>query len=132
MNCINNLLLPQEINEEIITCSICLDKIEDHKGYKKFNCEHIHHKECIDSWNGNCPICRVGYELKSNQISQDSINGYKKYLSVPKDFHNLYLSSWDERECIDNSHKLIFVKPYGVVGICEDCHIIQCFNLRHI
>tara|TARA_B100000902_G_C27286323_1_gene904610 strand:- start:768 stop:1133 length:366 start_codon:yes stop_codon:yes gene_type:complete len=119
------------MDKELITCSICLNNIEDHEGFKKFKCDHIHHKKCIDSWNGNCPICRVGYELKANKISLDSINGFKRNSSVPEEFHNLYLSSWNERQCIDNSHKLFFVKPYGVIGICENCHIIQSFNLRH-
>ena len=118
-------------DKELITCSICLNDIKDQDGIKKFKCDHIYHLECINSWNGNCPMCRAEYILKSNQISQNFINGYKRISSVPEQFHSLYLSSWNKKQCIDNSHKLIFVKPYGVIGICENCHIIQSFNLRH-
>lgn len=38
-------------DKELITCSICLNDIKDHEGIKKFNCDHIHHKKCIDLWN---------------------------------------------------------------------------------
>ena len=36
-----------------------------------------------------------------------------------------------KNECIDNSHSLSYLSTPGVVVICEDCNIIQCYNRLH-
>ena len=47
-----------------MSCSICLDNIEDidnHKNIRKLRCGHMFHKECIDEWlhdHSTCPYCR--------------------------------------------------------------------------
>ena len=53
--------LPEEEND---ICSICLEKYFDEENLKKvvkLKCNHLFHKECIDSWiriNKNCPMCK--------------------------------------------------------------------------
>ncbi|KAL5551481.1 hypothetical protein UlMin_001657 [Ulmus minor] len=52
----------QENHQEVI-CSICLDCLErSHEIRELVRCEHVFHKECLDSWIDQgqltCPLCR--------------------------------------------------------------------------
>jgi len=49
----NNIFDDKELNTE---CTICLDKIG--LEYTKLECGHVFHKDCIEKWAKNCPICR--------------------------------------------------------------------------
>ena len=124
-------------------CSICLEPLDE--GIKLYNCVHLYHDNCINSWNGTCPVCR-GQRLPStltiinnnsnqtnnNSISEESIYRFKSLNSiVPPEYNYIYHQKWEKNDCVNYNHRLIFLKPYGVLGICEDCKIIQCFNLSH-
>ena len=137
----NNIL---ESPNNLKLCSICLENINEDDAIKVYVCNHLYHRQCITNWNGNCPDCRsarlpfprwrndvtITNELPS--ISEESIEGFKRCNQrVPTNFHNIYHQTWKKNDCVTNNHNLIFLKPYGVVGICEDCKIIQCFNLIH-
>ena len=130
-------------------CSICLEHLNPNEGIKIYQCTHLHHPNCINNWNGNCPYCRsqrlpstlriITNHSIDNQstselptITEESIEGFKRCNQrVPTNFHNIYHQTWKKNDCVTNNHNLIFLKPYGVVGICEDCKIIQCFSLSH-
>ena len=48
----------ESIREERDECIICLDDIENE--WKKLECEHSYHKQCIDKWiivSAKCPLC---------------------------------------------------------------------------
>ena len=53
------------------TCLICLDEFKEENIIRKINCDHIFHKECIDSWLLNesykCPLCRNSVIVKNNE-----------------------------------------------------------------
>ncbi|KAL4586539.1 hypothetical protein LXL04_011175 [Taraxacum kok-saghyz] len=55
------LHLPE--NEEA-ECAICLSKIEDDDEIWELRCDHLFHKNCLDTWisckhtTSTCPLCR--------------------------------------------------------------------------
>ena len=51
------LKIETSVNE---SCSICLERFKLDDMINKLNCNHMYHKECLDSWiqNNNCPLCR--------------------------------------------------------------------------
>lgn len=51
------LRIETSVNE---SCSICLERFKLDDVVNKLNCNHMYHKECLDSWiqNNNCPLCR--------------------------------------------------------------------------
>lgn len=64
----NNIVQPffQRVNRNIVMsqeepeCTICLDKIKN-TDKKVLSCNHIFHKNCVDTWlqeTPNCPLCR--------------------------------------------------------------------------
>ena len=140
----------EQIEEHLNFCSICLDNIEDNDINKPYKCNHVYHKTCSDLWNGLCPECRaekIPITLTNNnnnnnnnnnttrywpELSDESIHTWKRNNScVPIEYHNIYQQTWKKNDCLRYNHNLIFIKPYGVVGICEHCKIIQCYNLSH-
>ena len=44
-------------------CSICLSSLEETEKHTKWICRHRFHKDCIESWDGCCPICRCNHKL---------------------------------------------------------------------
>lgn len=130
-------------------CSICLEHLNPNEGIKIYHCTHLYHTNCINNWNGNCPDCRsqrlpstlgitTNYSINNQSTSElpsitdESIEGFKRcHQRIPTNFHFIYHQKWKKNDCVSYNHNLIFLKPYGVVGICEDCKIIQCFSLIH-
>lgn len=60
INLINQLpiIVIKNMNEGV--CSICLENFLINDKVNKLSCNHIFHKNCLDSWiqNNNCPLCR--------------------------------------------------------------------------
>jgi hypothetical protein len=131
------------ILDNLELCSICLEHLNENEDTKPYQCTHLYHSNCINNWYGNCPTCRAeksSTTLTNNNnntrnlsdISEESIEGFKRcHQRIPTNFHFIYHQKWKKNDCVRYNHNLIFLKPYGVVGICEDCKIIQCFNLSH-
>lgn len=119
--------------ENSTICCICLENFKTNQGTKVYNCSHQYHKGCTDSWGGNCPLCKASkLPIQSDDFTKELIRGFKENNSyVPEQFHDLYLKSWKKHECITNKHNLIFLRPFGVIGICENCDRIESFNLKH-
>ncbi|XP_024987872.1 E3 ubiquitin-protein ligase EL5-like [Cynara cardunculus var. scolymus] len=49
-------------NDEEVECAVCLSKIEDDDETRELRCDHLFHKNCLDSWlahrHTTCPLCR--------------------------------------------------------------------------
>lgn len=119
-------------DENSICCSICLENVceSDDNSIKQFNCNHIHHIKCLKKWSGSCPDCRSTH--KTSLKGTDYIKLLKSiHKHVPKENQQIYLKSWEKKECITQNHKITFLKPYGVIGFCECCSSIQAYNLMH-
>jgi len=152
--------VPSNIESDM-ECPICLNTIDisDGNGSKfitKYNCTHFCHEVCINEWNRGCPICRALIRPIDRNVSiglisarhipidrnvstadgnvyttVDCIEGFDNVIQVPSEYEYLYKQQWKNRECINNNHTIIYRKPYGVIAICTQCLIIQCFNLAH-
>ena len=56
---VQSLIITDEQPEDV--CSICLEEFEYNQELKKLKCNHIFHKECLESWINDkkiCPLCR--------------------------------------------------------------------------
>jgi len=144
-------ILPKKFvvdQDEVDICPICYDPLTENNSdcVRKWNCSHKFHKECIQSWNNGCPLCRTTQLLtqyntrrnsgsNTNKINPTNILDVNKmktmYNYVPEQHKNIYLNTWKYRCCIRDNHNIMFIQPYGVLGICEDCNIIQCYNVKH-
>lgn len=46
-------------DDERTPCFICLEnELESGKKLKTLSCNHVVHADCMNRWNGDCPICR--------------------------------------------------------------------------
>ena len=123
----NNL----ENNQE---CSICLECIKEDK-HKIWTCDHSFHKNCIQNWKKSCPNYRCNEKINSNNYTNKYTNTYfdiQYFLSWASEITyktNEYKKIWKNRNCLINDHKISFYKPYGVIGVCHDCSIVEPFNL---
>jgi hypothetical protein len=40
-----------------------------------------------------------------------------------------YIGKWKKTECLVKRHRIVFSKPFGVIGTCLDCRgYLECFN----
>jgi hypothetical protein len=123
-------------------CAICLEAIDaTNPGLPKWSCRHEFHKRCADIWSygGNsCPLCR---ETRSNVLSKvvhpapdmspEYIVSYSQLIHVPEQYSHIYHEKWPYQKCHRENHPIMFVKPFGVIGICMTCRISQCYCLEH-
>jgi len=55
------------VNDKLLedTCSICIEPYEEGQKIRTLGCNHVFHKECIDSWknsgNKRCPLCNEDF-----------------------------------------------------------------------
>ena len=56
-----------DIENKLITCSICLEENINNNELCKTNCNHIFCKKCLDDWfnkgKNTCPLCRDNIDL---------------------------------------------------------------------
>jgi len=108
-------------------CVICLS--EKNNFNKIWVCQH---EFCIDCCNiisnSTCPLCREKNLINEPQSNKNilDINAIKK-IKIPNNAH-LYLNKWAKKTCINNNHEIVIRQTYGVIAICIECNIIQCFN----
>lgn len=62
-------------------CSICLDKIKKYKTTTK--CGHHFHRQCLQKWSSNCPICRT--KIVGGYCIPKSKKGFKSSKKVLKE-----------------------------------------------
>jgi hypothetical protein len=133
---VQKYLIDEEYIHETL-CPICLD--DKNNTVIPYECQHSYCSDCIKQWNRPCPLCRSNFTNTNTNtnttfttISQEIVNGFlQNNQKVPIQHHALYKRTWKKHECIDNSHTLSYLSPHGVVVICEDCNIIQCYNRLH-
>ena len=115
---------------DIEYCCICLNDVKNNQKYQKYTCLHYFHKECIDAWNYNCPICRnSSLKGRGPQVDISGIRGLPNV--VQHEYRHIYLKRWKNKECMQKNHIIIFRRPYGVLGACETCGYRQAFYLSH-
>ena len=127
-------------------CPICYDPLTENNSecVRKWNCSHRFHRDCIQPWNKGCPLCRTTQLLvqtnirnnnRTNKINPQNtldVNIMKTiHTKVPEEHKSKYTTTWKDRCCIRENHNMVFIQPYGVLGICEDCNIIQSYCLKH-
>ena len=130
--------------EETHDCAICFDSIDINNSYQKWNCSHLFHKTCTESWNNGCPMCRtqtlfndghcepVNWLISRNPRNVLDLERMKNSrILVQENLEHIYKNKWKDRECIGLDHKLWYFDNYGVQVICENCNTIQCFNQMH-
>lgn len=147
----NHVIPKRDIIEEdeVDVCPICYDPLTENNSecVQKWNCSHRFHTKCIQNWNNGCPLCRTTqlrtqYNTRRNSCCSNTskinpvnildINIMKTSIKhVPEEHKSIYKNEWKDRCCIRENHNILFVQPYGVLGICEVCNIIQCYNVKH-
>ena len=73
-------------------CPICFENLRSSKDIVTTNCNHIFHKDCLDSWliySNTCPCCR--FQLRVQQL-KPLIPG----LSIQQ-FHLIYVELLQQR-----------------------------------
>ena len=109
----NILVSHNEMPEHIEHCGICLNEMKNKHKYQKFTCSHNFHKECIDAWNNNCPICRNSTLRIPKKVDISGIRGIPNI--VPPEYHDIYLRTWKNQEC--KMKKRILLSPLNSLAI---------------
>lgn len=129
-------------------CCVCLDtNTTNTEKIRKWNCNHTFHAACIANWNVSCPMCRTQHRLTrhpgSNPVTVtwtlsrnpaciiDIETMKQSFIRVPDQYIPMYKNTWKDRDCILHNHTMLYVRTYGVLGICEDCNTIQPYNCIH-
>ncbi|KAM6563740.1 hypothetical protein CsatB_023738 [Cannabis sativa] len=76
--------LPPPAPDLVVECRVCLSEFEDGEKIRKLKCDHVFHKECLDTWLqqfcATCPLCRTkvlpddvvaSYRRMRNQVEYD-------------------------------------------------------------
>jgi len=115
-------------------CTICFDKIENIP-VSKWICNHnTFHDDCISKWTNGCPLCRCQKMKITEKIYTNPHFDIRYFLTFATKIEydiSQYREVWkrtQEKECIDNLHKITFHNQYSVIGICHDCSIVHGFN----
>lgn len=120
-------------NAHCENCSICLSMLKESEYHTKWICSHRFHKECIDSWEASCPICRCSQKLLTstfyNYVEDErwKIEIYLKLTKmISKENSITCYSYWKHSKCISENHEITFhnCNPQ-VVGICHYCSKID-------
>ncbi len=120
------------------TCVICLEEIELSKKIKKWECCHTFHKDCIEHWESNCPICRndnlilpeITFQISRNPSCPFWLQSLAQYCPVIPESESInYLNKWKDVDCI-NHHQIIFIVndtgfKKNIYAICHDCNTYQ-------
>ena len=134
----------QEDDDSISDCPICLEQLTHDTLVKKWTCDHAFHQQCVEHWNGDCPLCRTRV-LREQNVTIDNVTwsisrnphcildipAMDRLSKVPEQHTGIYQYLWKDRGCIQNNHPMIFSQPYGVTVICRHCVTIQSFEMKH-
>ena len=107
---------------EHIECPVCFETVK----LEKLHCNHSICKSCkikINKINSRCPLCRVNFTIKN---LSGNIN-YSLYGNGYQVTPEKYLPTFYEN-CLNQNHKIIISKPYGVLLTCSDCGKKKSYN----
>jgi len=133
----------EEMSKEEDLCCICLDtNTTPTEKIQKWKCVHTFHANCVEHWNQCCPLCRTAEEVDIPPVTWSISRNPRCILSIPHikqcgsrvsgNNAQVYAAKWKDQDCITQNHKMLFVRTYGVLGICETCTTIQSYNLMHV
>lgn len=90
----------------VLECRVCLSEFEDGEKIRKLQCDHVFHKDCLDTWLqqycATCPLCRTkvlpddvvaSYRRMRNQVEYDGNEEELIFLLSAlhgNSFHRLY------------------------------------------
>lgn len=108
-------------------CVICL--VEKNNFNKIWICQHEFCVDCCNNIsNSTCPLCREKILIDQPKKNKNILDiNFIRNLKIPHNL-DLYLNKWSNKTCLDNNHEIVIRKTYGVIAICVECNIIQCFN----
>lgn len=58
-------------NTQHSSCSVCLEEFKDNETISKTSCNHMFHKNCLETWlntNTKCPFCRNTLKEENNYL----------------------------------------------------------------
>lgn len=138
IRCLQRLFRPaKNVNQSAVSseqsCSICLSALEEKDKNTKWICKHRFHKECIESWNGTCPLCRCDINLLTSTFydyKEDMRWQIEIYLKLSKivtrDEDVIMLKShWKHSKCTSDNHEITFHCTNHIAGICHNCSILD-------
>jgi len=125
--------------DEENTCCICLDiNTTENEKIQKWKCVHRFHAHCIENWNRSCPLCRITEEVDLPPVTWSISRNPRCNLDIREikmcgtilneGNERIYREKWKDPDCLSQNHKMLFVRTYGVLGICETCTTIQSYN----
>lgn len=115
--------------EEDIDCLICLEKIDNYQeGKLVCGCSNKFHIDCLQNWinqNYNCPICRKGPNIQSNnQNNNDYIIEFMNYFDnnnqvVPIENEESIIRRQEiNRLRINRNNNMKYIQIIGLVLCC--------------
>lgn len=109
-------------------CVICLS--EKNNFNKLWICQHEFCVDCCNSIsNLTCPLCREQQLINPSKKNKNILDiNVIRMMKIPNNIES-YLNQWNKKTCLNNNHEIVIRQTYGVIAICVDCNIIQCFNL---
>ena len=139
-----NNIQNSQVSTCVITCIICNEEKNINDFIGLWHCQHLFCKICvqdaIQKGITTCFLCRsfrnnLDHNLGINQENYSSnckVNvmniNCRNIRNIPT--NNIpYLERWEKRVCIQENHEFVIKQPYGVIVICTQCNLIQCFNV---
>lgn len=112
-------------------CAICL--LEKNNFNKLWICNHTFCTECCEDISNsnisNCPLCREQELIIKSKNNNNILDiNIMRTMKIPNNT-DLYLNKWNKKTCLNNNHEIVIRQTYGVIAICVECNITQCFNL---
>lgn len=119
-------------NNEIETCSICLNPARKTRGVKDLQCGHRFHKKCISDWSNKgghtCPLCRKPFDDSKfkvsitienteynvmNTLPLSALSISSLFSGLDTDYFNIGVT--DIQMQIDNDHDMeLFLRDLGI------------------
>ena len=121
------------------TCIFCFEEIEICKKIRKWKCNHTFHKECIDLWENNCPICRnddlilpeIIFQISRNPSCPIWLQNISQYCHVINENNShIYLNQWRDTDCFMHHHEITCIMndtgfKKNIYAICKNCNSYQ-------
>ena len=133
-----------KISKNKYTCVICINDKDINDFIGLWQCNHLFCVECVNDATKKgittCFLCRSAHKNRNNNEQNEvfsrcidnqlNINSIRNLPISPTNIQP-YLENWEKRECVNENHEFVIKQPFGVIMICVDCNLIQCFNVIH-